>query len=710
MPVRRWVRFDLWFGLCLLGLCAVQFRLHGSYDRGGFVEEAIPFRQALTLWGWGDNPPTANPNFFNYPSLSIYVQWLAQGVATATGLATRRYGTASDAGVEFMLDPSFLVAFARAAMLGCVWLAGWAGYCWWRERDRRLGTSVGVAICLSPMLVRAWFQMPPEVMMAPILPWLAMVSVEPSKPRWRSDLWAGAVAGALLSIKYSALPLVLFCALFRAAGATSTQASVNACIRVLAAAAVVALVGTPFAMLDFPAFVQAVGFEWSHLVGGHLGASHLDTGSAHGRQLLAAFGVVPVVATFALALTRETRTRHTAFLFGALLMILVPAFTAVSGGPERYLVPIVPLTWVFVSEVGFLAFTIPRRAARAIGIAVFALAAMQIVLLANQVLRLSGSSPSAQAGLWLREHARADAIVAQDHGATAVFTSERRAELLRSRALKSASLPWLERARSSVGMTVVDLPMVTAGSLEAMVPGPSGVSRAIPVVVPGWKLAPHMYDLLRAVPVDYFVANLGLERRVERALGLPQGSLLERAGLGPVVAVCRDTKGSVFSQPDIVLRSGPRFVAQLSSTWWMGDETPTRPDARSVVDPGDLVAARRVVYRAKIMPALKALALARADRGEFEDLLGPTRLMVLSDPEDLLAIRLALLALEANTGQAISARETSQVLVPIAGERNDRWRARVLREWGVVADVAEAESQRFSRWRESSHAAPHLMQ
>src|SRR5439155_19348992 len=72
-------------------LGCIALALHGQRDRGGFAEEAIPFRQALTLWGWGSSGPTANPHFFEYPSLSIYFHWIIQACAVALGRLRGRF-------------------------------------------------------------------------------------------------------------------------------------------------------------------------------------------------------------------------------------------------------------------------------------------------------------------------------------------------------------------------------------------------------------------------------------------------------------------------------------------------------------------------------------------------------------------------------------------------------------------------------------------
>ena len=44
-------------------------------------EEATPLREAWDMWGWGlGRGVDLNPHFFNYPSLTIYLQFAAMGL------------------------------------------------------------------------------------------------------------------------------------------------------------------------------------------------------------------------------------------------------------------------------------------------------------------------------------------------------------------------------------------------------------------------------------------------------------------------------------------------------------------------------------------------------------------------------------------------------------------------------------------------------
>jgi hypothetical protein len=695
-------RFEMGPALAAVGLASialVSFVLHARHDRGGFVDEAIPFRQALTLWGWGDSPPTLNPHFFSYPSLSIYFHALVQAVAVLVGKVTGRYISSADAGVEYFLDPTYLVTIARLALVLVVLLAGALAGSWWHGRSTLAAILCGLAVVTTPMLLRAWLQMPPEVLMVPCTIGLVSVLGRRAAGSLRGDVAAGVCAGVLLSLKYSALPCLSVAIALRWRRGAEAGRGPGAALTVCVSAVAVALLGTPYALLDLPAFLKGVSFEWWHLIGGHLGAGRASTFVAHARQLFDSMGAGLPLCLLLFATNRGARTARSWIVLLMFLSFAGPAMAAASGGPEHYLVPIAPLAWLFLSEVVFQARGSARRSMRIAGSCLLVLGAMQVGFNAWRVLRPTGAAPSAQAAAWFREHARPDAIVAQDHGATALFSTDRRAEMERSSCLRHASPRWVERARDQAALTVVDLPLVTAGPVEALVRGPAGEAHVVKVIEPGWSLSPPMFDMLRTVRVDYFVANSALEQRIEIAAGLRAGALLQRSGAGEILAVCAERQGSVLGQPPLTIRLGSGVSQPLPAHWWVDREREVSDVTPSLMTMMSAREAELSVYRERIRGMLERVALAHVNRGEPADALGAARLMVISDAEDLLAIRLALIGLGASGQHTVFSADGRVLLDRASAEAPQSWFARVLRAWGVERAVADVESQRFAAWR-----------
>jgi len=109
-----------WLSACVL--LALVLRLHGlRWGLPEVYEEATPFRQAWEMWGWGPQKPfDLNPHFFKYPSLTIYLQFLGQGILYLLLFVTDRVRSALDFRVLYELDktPFYLAGRAITALLG----------------------------------------------------------------------------------------------------------------------------------------------------------------------------------------------------------------------------------------------------------------------------------------------------------------------------------------------------------------------------------------------------------------------------------------------------------------------------------------------------------------------------------------------------------------------------------------------------------------
>src|SRR5262245_43528718 len=121
---------------------------HVGYGLPDFLDEAIPFKTALKMWG----PRTDwNPHFFNYPSLTIYLSLLLQKTCFAFGHLFGR--SAADFWLDYEIDPSGVVLPARilgvafdALTLACVALIG--------ERLRPwTGVIAAALVAIAPTMI-----------------------------------------------------------------------------------------------------------------------------------------------------------------------------------------------------------------------------------------------------------------------------------------------------------------------------------------------------------------------------------------------------------------------------------------------------------------------------------------------------------------------------------------------------------------------------
>jgi hypothetical protein len=679
----------------------------GLRDRGGFAEEAIGFKQAFVLRGWGNNAPTANPHFFNYPSLSIYLHWAVQWLAGIVGIITGRYGRLSDAGVEYALDPGYLVGAARLATFACLAATAWLAYGWWRSRSRAIGAVVACLLCVSPPLIRSAGQLTPEGFMGPgIL--LAMLLLRRATPADRTSyLLCGLVAGMVCGIKYSALPLAAMCVVV-GAGIEKSRGPVPARIALgMSCVASGFLISTPFAALAWPEFRRDVLFEAAHLAGGHMGGTRAHTLAAHLGQLWAALSVPFLCSLVGVMLLPKHLNRWGALALLAGATFVLPAMGATSGGPERYLVPCIPLMWLFISESAHALLIDGRWAPRAIGGLCVVGSLLLLVVHASSTMTGAGSSPVAEASDWVRVHVTSADVIVAEYGALAVFSKDDQAALLASNCLANASAAWQARAKAAPARAIVTIPFVASGTVGAVVEGADGAERYVSVFDPGWRIVPQLAAVLSDVPVQYVVTNANLDARLESSLSnrlrgglvVPHGELVFAGARSPGAA--GGTSGiSVYRGP-----SRAPDAPSLPAGWWARDAR--EPDASaSLAQPARAERlAREQVFRERVRPYLLSLALATLARRDDVAASSAARLMVISDSTDVVAIRVALLAID-DGGQA-TARSRDGV-TPLGRERaetRESWLCRILVAWGVEPARAASEVDRFVRWRGSAKPA-----
>lgn len=675
----------------------------GSRDRAGFAEEAVAFRQALTLWGWGDSPPTANPHFFSYPTLSIYWHWLLQCCAVLVGLATGRYGAWADAGVEFVLSPHYLVFAGRVGMTACLVLAAWMAYRWSRSASGLVGTAAATGVCLSPALIRSVLQMTPEVLMTG-LGMLALLELRRAREGEDGALFRlGLLTGALCGTKYSALAFLGFCLLSLVLGAPRRGVATGRVLRALLAACGAFLLTTPYALLAPAEFARDVGFELDHLARGHLGGSPASTALAHAGQLWRTLGPGFVIALLGYVFLRPLRVPGAGLLLGGACAYVVPACLSSSGGPERYIVPAIPMLVLFGWEVTRAALQARPVHLRTLGFVLLVLGGAQLVWHVAACVRSTGPSAVACASEWLRANARTGDVIVQDAGSVAIFGVDEREALLRSSCLRQASGPWRARAESAVPHTVVTVPFVSAGRLYADVGGAGGRRQRVVLFDPAWNLVPAMYAALEEVGYQYFCRNSSIEDRLGAALGPSAGYARGRPAPERRLESCRGPSGGLFDDGEVAVYSGGARSRRgaLGARWWLRDAKPLgeRP---SPADSASYELAVEKVYGERVRPFLLGLAQGSLRRGDAAALARAARLLLVSGGTEELAVRFALLGLDAGRPESVWDATGTTLIPRSARETDDEWRVRVLRAWGVEEALARAESQRFADWRRTT--------
>lgn len=97
-------------------VAAVALRLYGvGWGLPHVYEEAKPLKVAWQMWGWGpDDSLDLNPHFFNYPSLSLYLQFGTQAVLYGAMRAVGDVQSTEDFRVRYHSNPTPFYTLGRS--------------------------------------------------------------------------------------------------------------------------------------------------------------------------------------------------------------------------------------------------------------------------------------------------------------------------------------------------------------------------------------------------------------------------------------------------------------------------------------------------------------------------------------------------------------------------------------------------------------------
>jgi len=266
-------RYQHLVDLLALGVLAGTLRLWGIgfdlpllYHRDEAKYVSIPLRILKT----GD----LNPQFFNYPSLFFYILSLAY-IAYFLFMASRgRLGSLDGMTLPEQVLPNvvgratmpsqFLVGRGVVACAGVltVLIVYWIVR---RAYGRRAGLIAGLLLSISPIHIRNSHFVAPDVVMLLFVVASSWFSYQILlKGKLRDYVLAGLLAGLAASTKYNAFSAIV--PLFVAHISRPRRKALldTDLLWAFVASTVGFFLGTPFALLDLPAFLNGVAFEVRH--------------------------------------------------------------------------------------------------------------------------------------------------------------------------------------------------------------------------------------------------------------------------------------------------------------------------------------------------------------------------------------------------------------------------------------------------------------
>ncbi len=216
-----------------------------------------------------------NPHFFDWPTLFMYVTSVVYRAFFAVERATGGAIRSADAANLFHRTTLHLIVRVLSALAGTASVALLYGAV--RERfSRRVAVLSAAFLSVAYLHARdshfGVTDVPATCVM--LAAWWAGLRCATRGATVRHVVWAGALAGLAASTKYNTALVLLPATVALAAACAEGPASVGRTIRAVALLGVAFvlgfLVGTPYALLDAPAFYHGVTAVRSHLAGGHV--------------------------------------------------------------------------------------------------------------------------------------------------------------------------------------------------------------------------------------------------------------------------------------------------------------------------------------------------------------------------------------------------------------------------------------------------------
>lgn len=597
-----------------------------------FLDEAIPLKEALEMWGWETGRTDLNPRFFHYPTLSIYLHFLLQKLTFAAGWLLGRFASPADYRLLYEIDPSGVVIAARALSFAADALTVAAV---WRAAERlRAGAGLPAALlaAASPTLIETARAVHADTIMAALLAW-AVERMLAWRQEGRRDQLLAAVAltGLAAGAKYTAGLLVLPLGWVvaeralaeralaerapargaRGAGGAGGGAAAGSAAgtasgpprglasrlppglarglgrAALAAAGALAafLLSSPYVALDFGGFWRDFAYEGRHMAAGHLGALDRTGAAYYGRRLLVEpgpLGLLLALSTLAW-LRRPGPARGAAACVWLALAPQLAALAAFRMEAARYLLPALPLAAALAAAGGKAALAagaarlagIRRPARRLAALALWAALLLPTLGAGLRAAAAGRDTTQQQARRWLEAHlapAR-DVIVMESYGPV-LRNAFQQDVVRRGNSYAAASPAVRERFDAAPTWRAVTLPMAVSGRLGVVLERPGSPPRTATVFPHASALNEVFYEPALLAGVDWFIASGAVERRYrgDRPRYPRQNAFYDLLAARAERAAVFAPGGGVGGPEITIWRLGDAFqaatAAELDPFWW----------------------------------------------------------------------------------------------------------------------------------------------
>ena len=482
-----------------------------------FLEEAIPFRIAMTMRDAATGHINWNPHSFNYPSLSIYLHLFVQQVVYGIGRLLNVYHSYSDFLLAYDMNPTAMVVPARIVGVLCDGFALVAVYRLAERLRPGAGVIAGCLIGFSPILVTTSHSIFCDSLMGALAAWALERMVAWHHEGGRSRLLTAALLiGLAAGAKYPAAVLLLPLALL--VWDRERRLCVPAWLLAVGASALVFLATTPFALLDASEFWRDFSFEGAHATGGHFGSLGHTSLAFHAMNLATNVGwagVALLIGSLSLLARRDARRAPMAALWTALLGFGTPiSFAHIDA--DRYLVPVILIAAAIIGAFSCdLLERVPLVRRR------WAVAALSAVLvlpaLVWGVRSASGGSDTTQAEAkrWMETHIGANELLVQEGYAAPIRTRLLIESAKNLPEYRLASPQFRQQLDAARWFHEVSLPLAVSGRVTNEVRPSGRPPLELEVVAHASELNRVFYEPGLYAGADYFVTSSAVRARFE---------------------------------------------------------------------------------------------------------------------------------------------------------------------------------------------------
>lgn len=338
--------------LAAIAFAALALRLwHLDWGLPDLYEEATPLFKAWGFWNWRGSGLDFNPHFFNYPALSLIVQFALQAARYGAGVLAGIYPDGAAFQNAWSSDlPGFILAGRIPGVLCDVGTVAIVGLLAGRIVSRRAGLLAAVIAAVNPLQIRLsqMIAVDSMLMFFSSLALLVMLDVVQSGGM-KKALQAGLLVGLAASTKYTGAVLLapLVCAILLGLRRNAPRDAVGTVSSVMGPVILaygVFVVLNPYILLDSASFLRDFGFEQAHMVAGHFGVQASTPTPVYYllEALPQAIGwpamVLGLLGSAWAVRNGDRRWVLAALGFGSLL--LLPMFWTMRA--ERYLLPALP--------------------------------------------------------------------------------------------------------------------------------------------------------------------------------------------------------------------------------------------------------------------------------------------------------------------------------------------------------------------------------